>query len=427
MVETTSTATHGLDGPSRFRFVMVAILMLIVFIAFFDRVNISILIANDQFLTDMGIKGEHLKIGMLMSVFLFTYGIANVAVSPLGDLLGPRKMTLLASGLWIVSMIVGGISGTFTMMIAARIMLGIGEGSQYPCQGRFVKNWFPPMERGRTNACWLIGVSLGQAAAMPFFAMVIASWGWRPSFFICALLGLIPLAVVAYFASDTPAQSKYVNAKELAYIQAGQQNEVIETEQASFKDNVKAFLTNYRFWLVVLWAACMSIILWGLVTWLPTYLKTVRGFSWKTMGFLASLPFLLGIVAKIIGGWMADKLGRCAPFCSIAMLLAALSIYFGATSTSDIASALLLAFGQGFLLLGSPSMWSLTQGFVPGKAMTTAGGVMNGVAILFGSLSPMIIGFFVNSSGSYVGGLLFLVATAVVGMLGSLILVYQKY
>lgn len=414
--------------PTRYRFFVVAILMIIIFIAFFDRVNISVLIANDAFLNDLGIKGQPMKIGLLMSSFLFSYGVANVFLSPLGDYFGPRKMSLLAISLWVVSTFIGGISGSFIMLIAARILLGIGEGTQYPSQSMFVKNWFPPHERGRANAAWLIGQSLAPATAMPFFTWIIGSMGWRPSFFVCSVLGLIPIYLLWFHLTDKPREHKNVNLLETEYIEAGLNGEVVQTGiKSTLWENMKTFIYSYRFWLLVIWTCAMSIITWGLVTWLPSYLKVARGFSWTQMGFLASLPFLIAVAAKAAGGWLADKTGKNAPFCAIAMLVTAVGVFFGAVSTNNVVSALLIALGQGALSIGLPSSWALVQSFAPGKGMSTAAGIMNGIAIAIGSLSPVIIGYCISLTGGYLGGLLFLVVTALVGLFASLVLVYKKY
>lgn len=418
------------EKPTRYRFFMVAILTIVIFIAFFDRVNISVLIANDEFLNDLGIKGQPVKIGMLMTAFLLTYGIANVTLSPLGDYLGPRKISLIAISLWVIAAIVGGLAGSFAMMIVARILLGLGEGTQYPAQSMFIKNWFPPQERGRANAFWLVGQSIGLAAAMPVFAWIIGAMGWRPSFFLCAIAGLLPVILILFYATDKPRDNKRVNSLELEYIENGLNKETASlqvTEKNSFWDNTKVFIYNYHFWLVVLWSCCMSIINWGLVTWLPSYLKAARGFSWTQMGFLASLPFIIGIVTKIWGGWLSDRTRKSAPWCALAMIVTALGIYFGATSTNNIVSAVLICLGQGALYMGLPGSWVLTQGFAPGKAMSTAAGIMNGVAIAVGSMSPLIIGYCISLTGGYLGGLLFLVATALVGAAAALVLALHKY
>jgi len=143
--------------PSRQRVTLSVILLITMMVAFFDRVNISLLAANDGFLRDMGIKGHPVQIGLMMSLFLIAYGTGNVCFSPLGDVLGPRRTMCIAVALWGVAMLVGGITATFSVMLGARLLLGLGEGIHHPMQSKYIKKWFPPQERGRANAVWNIG------------------------------------------------------------------------------------------------------------------------------------------------------------------------------------------------------------------------------------------------------------------------------
>lgn len=134
--------------PTRKRFLIVACLFIGIFIAYLDRVNVSVLAANEPFLAYMGIEGMPLQIGMMMTVFLAAYGIANVVLSPLGDYLGPRKAMMLCILIWTIALMIGGVATSFALIIICRILLGIGEGFYYPLQSVFIKNWFPKQERG---------------------------------------------------------------------------------------------------------------------------------------------------------------------------------------------------------------------------------------------------------------------------------------
>ena len=157
VVFSANAQSERADKKTRKRFVVVFCLFIGIFIAYLDRVNVSVLAANDPFLLEIGIKGAPVQIGMMMSVFLAAYGVANVLLAPIGDYLGPRKSMMLCIGLWTVSLFLGGIAATFTIIIASRIILGVGEGIYYPLQSVFVKNWFPRHERGRARQLAAVG------------------------------------------------------------------------------------------------------------------------------------------------------------------------------------------------------------------------------------------------------------------------------
>lgn len=430
MVSTQAATGQNLEEkPTKQRILLVLILLFTVTVAYFDRVNVSVLVANNDFLADMGIKGQPVQIGMMMTVFLIAYGIGNVVLSPIGDYIGPRKSMSIAIVLWAVSMVIGGLTSLFAIMLASRFLLGIGEGLHFPMQSTYVKKWFPRQERARANAIWFIGTSLAPALAMPVFAWIIGTLGWRTSFGACVAIGLVPLYLVWFYTTDTPAESKRVNALELAHIEAGLEKEASREEggRQALLENFKMLAANYRFWLLVVYYAVHNFVYWGLLTWLPTYLKTARGFSWTQMGVLASMPFILSIVMKLIGGWASDWVGRRAPFSVIATLGSAVGIYFTATVTNNYAAAALICFGMGVLTLGAPMAFTMLQEMVPGRTISLGAGIMNGLSFCFASLGPLFIGYCISMTGGFDGALYLLVGMALIGFVATSILALQKY
>ncbi|MDR3590478.1 MAG: MFS transporter [Negativicutes bacterium] len=423
----TQPANAVPEKPTKQRFIMAAILFISIMIAYLDRVNTSVLAANDSFLLDMAIKGQPIKIGMMMSSFLAAYGVAGVILSPLGDLWGARKAMLAAVSFWCISLFVGGIAGGFTMLIASRIILGIGEGWYYPLQSTVIKNWFPPQERGRANAAWVIGQSAAPAIAMPFFAYIIGTYGWRDSFHLATVLTLIPLILLWFFLTDTPQQNKKVNALELQYIEAGLAKEQQSKENTTYWQRMKPFFTNYRYWLLVYWYMTMSAMYWGLVSWLPVYLKTARGFTWEEMGWLASLPFILTVITKAVNGWLNDRTGKCAPFLLAALFCGAVFIYLAATVPGKYPSALLLACAFGTTSMATSVAWTLLQKLVQSNTVTTAAGVMNGISQFMSAIMPVLIGFVIGVTGSYASGLFVLVGAGLIASGAAAVLAYQKY
>jgi sugar phosphate permease len=294
--------------------------------------------------------------------------------------------------------------------------------------GTYVKNWFPQQERGRANACWTIGMTLAPAIALPFFGWLIITFGWRYNFFFCALLSMVPLYLILTHTTDVPSQNQHVNKEELEYIQAGMEEDTIQADVAAkepYLTRLKKFSHNYRFWMMVVWYMGIQIILWGLVTWLPSYLKMGRGFSWTEMGFLASMPFVLGIFVKAATGWAIDVVHKSGIFCLLATVGAALGLYFSATIENNWISAVLIICSQGFMYMGSPASFTLLQKLVPAGSMATATGLMIGLSMFAGAVSPMLIGYFINFTGSYSGGIFFLGIAAVISTVAMLPLAKQ--
>ncbi|WP_164715790.1 MFS transporter, partial [Klebsiella pneumoniae] len=180
-------------------------------IIYLDRVNISIIAANTHFLNEMHLNDKPILVGLLMSLFLASYGIANVFLSPLGDYIGPRRAMLIAYVVISLSLLIGGLSSFFAILLGTRILLGIGEGLYYPIQNTIIKNWFPAGERGRANTAWILGQSLAPALAMPLYTWIIAEHSWRHTFYFSFSLTLLPIVLIYLFTSNFPQENKYVN------------------------------------------------------------------------------------------------------------------------------------------------------------------------------------------------------------------------
>lgn len=427
-----AAAKAAAEKPTRARVGLVVILFITLLVAYLDRVNISVLVADPEFLAAMGLTDRPFEIGLLTSFFVFAYGASNFFLTPFGDRMGPRKATILAMSLWIFSLLIGGIAPTFTIMLISRLFLGLGEGLHFPMQGKFVKNWFPPLERGRANAAWVTGLMVGPAVAMPFFTTVIGSFGWRESFFVLMVIGLIPIALVYFFTADYPRDSKLVNDSELTYIETAlaeekQREASSEAAQVPIREALKEVVGNGKFLLMTLYYSCLGAMMWGALAWLPSYLKMARGFSWSSMGMWASAPYAVGIIFVLLSGYLGDRYNRRAPLCMISMMGAAAGIFMGATAADNTQSAIWLSLGIGFIGLGIPAAWTLVQTFIPAHSVGIAGGFMNGVTNLFSAFVPAIIGGLIALTHTYLAGMLMLVVMGIIASCAALPLLLKKY
>lgn len=428
------SARLTVEKSTRQRIVIILIMLVTLLVAYLDRVNISVLIADDAFLRDMGIKGDPVAIGSLMSLFLITYALSNVFLAPLGDRFGARRVMIVAIILWAVSCLLGGLAATFTGMIVARLILGLGEGMHWPMQMKFVKNWFPPKERARANSTWLIGLSMGTAIAMPFFVWIVANWGWRMTFFALVGIGMIPLFLIWYITADTPRESAFCNEQEIDYIEAGQREE--EEEQAKLRqqiqsqsrwENWKGFLLNTDYWLCVIFYFFSTAVWFGLMTWIPSYLKQALGFSWKSMGYWANAPYAAGTVACLIAGVITDKISRKATLGFFHMLGGAVGIFCASHATGQVEAALWIVVAVASLMIGQPGHWAIVQKVVPATCIGTAVGLESALGSGAGAATPVVMGYFIKlSGGGYVGALYFLTICCVIGMCAMIALWFRK-
>lgn len=415
--------------PTQQRIYVLAILFISLSVIYLDRVNISIIAANTQFLQEMDLVGKPIYIGLLMSLFLITYGTSNVVLSPIGDLIGPRKAMLIAYVIISLSLLLGGLSSIFGVLLGTRILLGVGEGLYYPMQNTFIKNWFPPRERGRANTAWILGQSLSPAVAMPVFTWIIAEYSWRHTFYFSFALSLIPLILIYLFATNTPRENKYINKHEIEIIEESRKpNNVVSnsSEKPSIITRSKIYLCNANFWMLLIIFSSNSMLSWGVVTWLPTYLNTERGFSWSNVGWMSSLPFIFGLLFKIASGIAVDRTGKKGIIMLISALLCAAGILAGVNITNNYIAAIMISFGIGASSMQLPCVFTLLQGMVPSEAISSAAGALNGMAVGFGALSPVLIGLILSLTHNFYSVMYLLIGIVLIGGLVSLLFAVRR-
>jgi Sugar phosphate permease len=359
--------------PTHKRMNLLFILLITITIAYIDRVNITVLMADATFMADMGILNNPAKAGLLMTFFLIAYGIGNIFLSGLGDYYGPRKAMTVAIGSWFIAMMIGGFAPALVVMLIARFLLGLGEGLHFPMMNAFCRPWFPKKEKGTASAVWFMGTSVAPAIGMPVFAWIVSHYSWHYTFYTCAIVGVIPAFLVWFYTTDTPRQHKTINQAEIDYIEAGQdlggEPDHKESMREMLANNFHLIASVKAFWVMVVYYCVHNMVYWGLLTWLPSYLKNERGFSWSEMGFLASMPFILAIVCKLVAGWASDKVGRRAPFCILAMGGTAICLYMSTSVANNYASAIFICLGMAVLTPGAPLSMTMLQEMLPKRTI----------------------------------------------------------
>ena len=414
-------------SPGKVRFIILAILFITLMIAYIDRVNISILIADPGFISDMNLQAQAARQGMLMTLFLIAYALGNVILGYFGDRLGPRKAVSVSIVVWSFCLFVAAKAGNLVTLLGARVFMGFGEGFHWPMQSTYVKNWFPHNERARANSIWAVGLMIGPAMAVPLCSAIVAKWGWSSSFLILGLTALaVPLPLIWFFTADRPREHRLISDAEAGYIEHGQADErsaLAKVQSGSYLQ----LLRSGSFWLVTIGYMATASIWWGTITWLPQYLKVARHFSWAQMGFFASLPYILGAISVLGVAYLSDKLGRRGIFYTLGLLGSVVFIYLGSTTVSNFSSAIYIAVSIFFLGWVTPVAWTLLQGLVAPNLVGAAAGLMNGISNGFAALAPLIMGYLIGLTGSYLAGMFYLIVVGLIGSACTAVFAIRKY
>ncbi|WEI15195.1 MFS transporter [Acinetobacter soli] len=380
------------------------VLMACVVLAFFDKISIAVLFSDPHFQDAMGIAQDKAKLGWLMTSFLLAYGFSSIFLSFLGDIFNPKKMLFWSVTSWGVLMFIMGFTTHYGTMLLLRLLLGIAEGPLFALAYAIVKQTYTDRQQARASTMFLLGTPIGAFLGFPITAAVLAKHDWHTTFFVMAGLTLIVMLLVLVGLRN-------LNLRKSIELEG-------TGKRVNFQGhlkNTKVLLKNGAFWLVCLFNIALMTYLWGLNSWVPSYLIQDKGFNLKEFGFYSSLPFIAMLIGEIVGAIFSDKLGKRAVQVFGGLLIAGISLYVMVLMTSPlliIAAMSVSSMAWGF---GVAAIFALLARVTTADVGATAGGIFNGLANFASAAAPVLIGMIVMQTGSFNLGITFLAVVAIVG------------
>lgn len=364
-----------------------------------DKLGISIIQTDPQFLQDIGITGadQNAKIGMLTFAFTIAYALSNLFWGFIIDRLGARKTAILGVSVWTVTMVMAGLSTSYSVFMLSRILLGLGEGMMIPVCNKFISQWFSSRETGRAQASWLSGNYLGPAIGTVILSLIIASFYWQFTFYFLALCNLlINIPMFIFLTRDTPEEHKGVSSEEIRYIR----DEDLAVQQTETKE--KNFAQDYRYWIVWFGMLVASFLFFGLSIWLPTYLVQAKHFSHNLMTSVTSLSWLFALVFVLLSAYLADKTKRPSLMATLLFALCAIFLTITYATTSPLLAGICLGLAMGT----QGGVFHLSNLFIvkyatPETAGRAAG--LMGFTNIMGGFSSYIMGWMRDVSGGDFG------------------------
>ena len=411
----TRPGVAQLAMPTRVRWTYVAPTLLTFWIiSMLDKSNISLVIADPQFLGEMQLGGETKLLGWLAGSMFISYSLAAPLWGWAVMRYGPRHAIMASLAIWALTCFWSAVSQSYGMLLASRIGLGIGEAACYPVTLALVANWFALRERGKATAYWWIGTMIGPMLTGVIVTGLIVATGWRGQFWAMGLLALaLPLPMIWFLVRDKPEQHPAVNAAEIKVAQSGAIEQNNDAPGRILK-GVSSVWRNYRFWLMVLAISCNAIFFWGWSIWLPTYLRTARNFTFSTSGYLTFVIYGFAVVTILTIGRVSDRVFRRAPFAGFGWASAAVFLMAAALAPNANWSVALMICALCAQQVGISCAEMLMHSVVSAKQMGRTQGVRALVTQIVGGLSPAMIGIILQYTGGFVGAFAVLAVAVIV-------------
>ncbi|VWC63810.1 MFS transporter [Burkholderia lata] len=374
--------------------IVLVMLCVMYFITYLDRVNVSTAAAG--FGREFGLNKT--EIGLVFSAFAYPYLVFQIIGGWVSDRFGARR-TLLACGLlWAVATLLTGMAGGLASLLAARLLLGLGEGATFPAATSAMSRWVPREKRGFAQGITHAFSRVGNAVAPAAVVAVMAVYGWRESFYICGVISIVWVAVWALVYTEHPKDHPRITQAELDALPPPKQKPATVPWGPLFRRMMPVTIVYF----------CYGWTLWLFLSWIPQYFLHSYDLDLKKSAVFASAVFFAGVIGDTLGGIVTDRiyartgsLKRARSWMvSICMLLTLLSLSPLLFTHQLYVSMACLAAGFFFAEMTIGPMWAVPMDIAP-EYSGTASGMMNSGSALAAILSPVISGFVIDRFGSW--------------------------
>jgi MFS family permease len=380
---------------------VVLLLAAVLFLNYVDRGTLSTaahLIQADLVLNDS-------QMGILLSAFFWSYCFTQIPMGWLAERIGGHRVLAGALAVWAMATMLLGLAHSFFMLLALRVLLGVGESAGFPCVAKVMAAVVPPKGLGLANGIVGFAYLLGPAVGSYAGGWLMVHFGWRSAFLVFGALSLLWLLPWSRVAGQVRASQAACAADD------GPTFLMILKTPAMWGTALGVFCSNYGFYFMLLW--------------LPSYLVRERGFSTLEMAALTGSAFAINAVFALGTGWAIDRY--------IAKGGSSNGVYKSIMVLGHLGSALCLlcmAFGAKPLALvgmflyqalcgaSSPGIYAMAQVLAGPKAAGRWVGIQNSIGSLAGAVSPFVTGEIIQATGRFTNALLVAAVVMALGVIG---------
>lgn len=274
-------------GTAKTRWVILFLVFIATGLNFLDRQVLSITIIKIQ----QEFRLTDVEYGWVNTSFLISYAVMFTVAGRLIERWGGRSGLALSVALWSVASCLHGFMTGFYQLILFRFLLGMGEGGCFPGAAKTVNELFAPRERALANGVAIGGSAIGAVLAPPLTIWISNGLGWRWSFIIPGIIGVLWVVswLLVRWKKSLPEKGAAPVKQTLPLMQ------ILRHREAQVF-LVMRFLLDPVFYFIMFW--------------IPKYLNEERSVSFDQIGRLMWIPFLALGVSNILGGFFSDRLIR---------------------------------------------------------------------------------------------------------------------
>jgi len=305
---------------------------------------------------------DYTMAALVVSAFSVPYGFSQMPAGWVADRLGPARVFLVGIvGTAALGLVVG-LSTTYVLLLASLVAMGILGGGYHPAASSAIGLRIEPERRASAYGLHTVGGGASQFVAPVVAAAIAASWGWRSGFMgLAAIAGLI--GILVYTAICRTDRTLTITPP--------------RTQQAAVRDRTAASdsRTNWRRLVVfIVFTGFTASTTKSVVSFVPLYLIDVHGFDESEAATAISIFYSCGLWASILGGFLADRLGRLRVVAGVVLLSSPVVVLLGMASSGLVAVVLVLLLGIA-MYVRSPASESYIVEHTPSSRRSTVLGL----------------------------------------------------
>jgi D-galactonate transporter len=389
--------------------------------AYLDRVNVGF--AKLQMLNDL--KFSETIYGLGAGIFFIGYFLFEVPSNIIMHRVGARVWIARIMITWAVLSAATMFVTTPAMFYFVRFLLGVAEAGFFPGIVLYLTYWFPAARRGRMNALFMIGIPIAGVVGGPFSGWIMThfagmhGWnGWQWLFLLEAIPSVVLGLLTLVYLPNNIRTSKWLSDSEKELLAKN----IAKDNVGNKSESVASAFSNPKVWLMAAIYFCCMMGLYGISFYLPTLVKASGVKDALDVGMLTAIPYACGVIATLLVARSADRMRERRWHFAIASALGGLGLFLSTVYGDNVTLALCaLSLGTAGMLSTMPVFWTYPSAILGGVAAAAGIGLINSVGNLAGFVSPSIIGWLKDVTGSTNAGMYFVAGALVLGALLALL------
>jgi len=376
------------------------------FFNYLDRVNVGF--AKLEMLDALQLSETVYGLGA--GIFFIGYVTFGVPSNLILHKLGARRWIAVMMMTWGALSACMLFVSTPVEFYVLRFFTGVAEAGFFPGMVLYFTKWFPAHKRGQVMALFMSAIPVSGLIGGPLSGWMLSHFsagqggmdGWQWLFLLQGIPTVLLGVAVLFYLNDSLAQAPWLTAEEKTAMQTALDED--EAQRSGGTHAVHSFgavLRDWHVWMLGFIYFSIQMGVYAINFWLPSIIKSLGFESATTVGWLSAIPYLFAGVFMVLVGRSADRRRERRWHLSAPLLMALVGLLLAANFSDNVVLVMIgLSLATMGALTGLPMFWPLPAAFLGSAAAAAGLALINSMGQIAGFLSPFLVGWIKDATGS---------------------------